>query len=268
MDTVCWTTFENSPVSWVLVVWLGLCVGSFVNVLVWRLPHDESIVRPRSRCPKCHNTLRWYHNIPVLSWLVLRGRCGFCKAPISWIYPVVELTCAGLFAAFYWRYGATTTTLGFWYLAATLLAILFIDLEHQIIPNKLSYPLIAVGLLTALVSPHLTIWESLLGAAVGFFGFLGIAYLGEKMFKKESLGGGDIKLAAGLGAFLGVWKVLLVFMLSAVVGLVVSLVAMGFSAALRKERVIPFGPFLAIAAVIAVVWGDTILRLYVDYMFR
>lgn len=263
----CLATFQTTPIAWILTAVLGLSVGSFVNVLIWRLPHDESIVRPRSRCPQCGNLLRWYHNIPVISWVMLRGRCGFCRSRISWIYPLVELLCAGLFLMFFWRYGASPVTIGFWYFAATLVAILFIDWEHQIIPNQLSYPLVIVGLLVSLVSPHITFWQSFGGAVVGFGGFLGIAYLGEKLFKKESLGGGDIKLAAGLGAFLGIWKVLLVFILSAFVGLAASLIMMAFSKELREHRVIPFGPFLAIAAVIAGVWGDTILHLYVRYVF-
>ena len=259
--------FEQMPIGWILVSLLGLSVGSFLNVLIWRLPNNESIIRPRSRCPKCKNLLRWYHNIPVLSWLVLRGKCAFCRTRVSPVYPVVELLCAGLFLAFFWRYGASLVTIGFWYFSATLLAILFIDWRHQIIPNTLSYPLVVAGLLVSLVSSHLTITESLFGAVVGFGGFLGVAYLGEKLFKKESLGGGDIKLAAGLGAFLGVWKVLLVFMLSAFVGLIASLIMMAFSPSLRQSRIIPFGPFLAIAAVIAGFYGDTIIRLYVTYMF-
>ncbi len=263
----CLIEFQSTLIAWILTAILGLAVGSFVNVLIWRLPNDESIIRPRSRCPECKNLLRWYHNIPVVSWVMLRGRCGFCRTRISWVYPLVELLCAGLFLMFFWRYGASLVTIGFWYFAASLVAILFIDWKHQIIPNTLSYPLVVVGLLVSLVSPHITIWQSLGGAVVGFAGFLGIAYLGETLFKKESLGGGDIKLAAGLGAFLGIWKVLLVFILSAVVGLIASLVMMMFSKELREHRVIPFGPFLAIAAVIAGFWGDAILRLYVTYMF-
>ena len=144
-----------------------------------------------------------------------------------------------------------------------LIAILFIDWKHQIIPNRLSYPTVAVGFIISLFSPHITWQSSLIGAAGAFAGFVGIAYLGRLLFRKDSLGGGDIKLAAGLGAFLGIWKVLLVVVLSAAVGLVFSLFAMAVSASIRKNRIIPFGPFLAVAALIAGVWGDSILEFYV-----
>lgn len=265
---VCRVVYENSLYDWTLVAALGLSVGSFVNVLIWRLPRNESILRPRSKCTQCGKTLRWYHNIPVLSWLVLRGRCAFCGTRISWVYPVVELVCAGLFLVFFGRYDFTVTAFGFWYLSATLIAVLFIDWEHQIIPNALSYPLPVVGLLVALFSPHLTWLEALIGAVTGFVGFLGIAWAGRALFKKDSMGGGDIKLAAGLGAFLGVWKLCLVLILAAGVGLIVSLAAMAFSAALRRERVIPFGPFLALGALIAGLWGDAIITYYLHTFVR
>ena len=265
MDPALRDAIMTSPWSWVLVATLGLAVGSFVNVLIWRLPRDESILRPRSRCPRCGNSLRWYHNIPVFSWLVLRGRCAFCRAPISWIYPVVEIICGGLFVGFFARYGPTVTTLAFWYLAATLVAVFFIDWEFQIIPNELTYTALIVGLGTSLVSPHITWVQSLTGAAVGFGGFLALAYLGSWLFKKESMGGGDIKLVAAMGAYLGIWKILLVFVLSAAVGLLISLVAMLFSASLRKHRTIPFGPSLALAALAAGFWGQEIIRFYIKH---
>jgi leader peptidase (prepilin peptidase)/N-methyltransferase len=250
---------------WILVVALGLTVGSFVNVLICRLPGGESIWRPQSRCPSCRNPLRWYHNIPVFSWVFLRGRCAFCGTRISWKYPVVEMACAALFAAFYARYGVSFTTLGFWYMSATLIAVFFIDLEHQIIPNRLTYPGIPVGIATALLSPHLAWSQSLLGVAAGAAVFAGMAVLGRALFKKESMGGGDIKLAAMLGAFLGVANILVVFILSAVIGLVISLVAMLVSPALRRERLIPFGPFLALATVVVCFFGEEIVSYYVRH---
>ena len=253
---------------WVLVIALGLTVGSFVNVLIWRLPRHESIWKPRSHCPSCHNQLRWYHNIPVLAWLVLRGRCAFCGARISWIYPAVELSGAALFAAFYARYGVSFTTLGFWYMSATLLAVFFIDLEHKIIPNSLTYSGVLAGLATAFVSNHITWLQSLLGAAVGASLFVGIAALGHLLFKKEAMGGGDVKLAAMLGAFLGTGKILVVFVLSAAIGLVVSVVFLAFSPSLRRERLIPFGPFLALATVVVAFYGETIIGYYVRHFLQ
>jgi leader peptidase (prepilin peptidase)/N-methyltransferase len=196
---------------------------------------------------------------------VLRGKCGFCKTRISWKYPTVELVTAALFAAFYARYGVSWTTIGFWYMSLTLVAVFFIDLEHQIIPNRLTYPGIVVGFATALVSSHLPWHQSLLGAAVGAGVFVGVAVLGRFIFKKESMGGGDVKLAAMLGAFLGVGRILLVFVLSAAIGLVISLVAMAVSEKIRRDRIIPFGPFIALATLVVAFYGEQIVSFYVRH---
>jgi leader peptidase (prepilin peptidase)/N-methyltransferase len=250
---------------WILVILLGLIIGSFTNVLIWRLPRGESIRLPRSHCPSCGHPLCWYHNIPLFSWLFLRGRCAFCHRPIAWVYPAVELACAALFAAFYARYGVSWTTLGFWYLSATLVAVFVIDLRHRIIPNALTYPGVIVGVAISLLSRHLHWWQSLMGAAVGIAVFVGIALLGWALFRRDSLGGGDIKLAAVLGAFLGAGKILLVFVLSAAIGLAVSLVALLIVPRLRRDRLIPFGPFLATAAVVTAFYGEALVRYYVEH---
>jgi leader peptidase (prepilin peptidase)/N-methyltransferase len=262
------TVLENHTFIWITVIFLGLCFGSFANVLIWRLPRNQSIVKPRSRCPGCGNLLKWYHNIPVLSWVALRGKCGFCQTKISWVYPTVELVTAGLFAAFYARYGVSWTTLGFWYMALTLVAVFFIDLEHRIIPNKLTYPGIVVGFVTSIVSSHLPWHQSLLGAAVGAGIFVGVAILGRFLFKKESMGGGDVKLASMLGAFLGAGRILLVFVLSAAIGLVISIVAMAASEKIRRDRVIPFGPFIALATLAVAFFGEQIVSFYVRHFLR
>lgn len=259
---------ESQEFLWAMVIFLGLCFGSFANVLIWRLPRNQSISRPRSQCPGCGNTLRWFHNIPVLSWLVLRGRCAYCRTKISWIYPTVELITAALFATFYARYGLSWTTLGFWYMSLTLVAVFFIDLEHQIIPNKLTYPGVLVGLATSIFSSHLPWHQSLLGAAVGAGVFIGVAVLGHYMFKKESMGGGDVKLAAMLGAFLGIGRILLVFVLSAAIGLVISLVAMAVSEKIRRERIIPFGPFIALATFVVAFYGEQIVDFYIAHFLK
>lgn len=259
---------ESQVFMWTMVIFLGLCFGSFANVLIWRLPRNQSVVRPPSRCPGCGNTLKWYHNIPVISWLALRGKCGYCKTKISWIYPTVELITAVLFAAFYARYGISWTTLGFWYMSLTLVAVFFIDLEHQIIPNKLTYPGVVVGFATSIVSSHLPWHQSLLGAVVGAGIFVGVAVLGKAMFKKDSMGGGDVKLAAMLGAFLGVGRILLVFVMSAAIGLVISLVAMAVSERIRRERIIPFGPFIALATLVVAFYGEQIIDFYVRHFLK
>ncbi|HUU47111.1 MAG TPA: prepilin peptidase [Acidobacteriota bacterium] len=257
-----------SIIIWVTVVALGLAVGSFTNVLIYRLPRRESLWRPRSRCPACGNALRWYHNIPVVSWVILRGRCAFCRAAISWVYPLVELLTAGLFAAFFARYGISVVTLGFWYLSVTLVAVFFIDLRHRIIPNTLTYPGVVVGVALAMVSSHLSWSQSLLGAAAGLGIFIGMAYFGRLVFRKDSMGGGDVKLAAVLGAFLGVGKLLVILVLSAAIGLVISLVGLWASPELRRDRTIPYGPFLALAAVVVCFFGESLITYYVRHFLH
>lgn len=241
---------------------IGLAIGSFANVLIYRLPRDKNVVLSRSACPTCGTMLKWYHNIPLISYVALRGKCGFCKAPISFRYPLVETVNALLYTYFLWRFSMTIEFLVFCYLGTVLLVVFFIDLDFQIIPDLLTYSGIILGLLISLLPGGITILSSALGLLVGGGALYLIALLGDALFKKESMGGGDIKLAAMLGAFLGWQKVLLIFLSSAVIGLVISLVIMAFSSKLRQERVIPFGPFIALAAVVAMLYGDQIIAYY------
>lgn len=242
----------------------GLVFGSFLNVLIYRLPRNKGIVFERSACPKCSHQIAWYHNIPLLGYLWLRGKCAHCKQPISIRYPLVEAVNAAMYCFFLWRFGATIDAVIFSTLGSALLVIFLIDAEFQIIPDSITLPGIVVGLGVSFIPDGLTPVQSLVGILVGGGLLYLIALGGDFLFKKESMGGGDIKMAAMLGAFLGWQKIILIFMTSAVVGLIVSLVMLAFSAALRKERLIPFGPFLSIAAVIAVAYGDQIIRFYVD----
>lgn len=248
-----------------ILIWLGvfgLAVGSFLNVVIYRLPRKIKFIMERSICPNCANRLKWYHNIPLLSFLCLRGRCAYCRERISLRYPLVELLCGLFFAYLYWQYGASFTMASYAVLAVMLLVIFFIDLDHQIIPDVISLPGIGIGLVFALLPDGIGIVPALIGMLVGGGSLYAIALLGDWLFKKESMGGGDIKMAAMLGAFLGWQQVLFVFMASAVIGLVVSVVVMFFSARLRETRMIPFGPFLALAAAVAVVYGERIIGFY------
>lgn len=244
------------------VALIGLAIGSFANVLIYRLPREKNFVLSRSACPKCGTKLKWYHNIPLLSYVALRGKCSFCKAPISFRYPLVESVNAVLYLYFLWRFGMSVEFLVFCYLGTVLLAIFFIDLDFQIIPDLLTYSGMVLGLLVALLPGGINIVSSAIGLLVGGGALYLIALLGDALFKKESMGGGDIKLAAMLGAFLGWQKVLLIFLSSAVIGLVISVAIMAFSAKLRQERVIPFGPFIALAAVVTMLYGDQIIAYY------
>jgi leader peptidase (prepilin peptidase)/N-methyltransferase len=245
-----------------LVAALGLAVGSFLNVVIYRLPRNKSLVTPRSSCPGCGTLIRWYQNVPLLSYVILRGRCRGCGTRISPRYPLVELLTAVLFLVFFWRYGISVATAGFWFFSACLVAVFFIDLELTIIPDKITLPGIAMGLGLAAVGDHLDFVSSVLGVFAGGGSFLLVGWLGSKLFKKEALGGGDIKLAAMMGAFIGPVRIFLVFVFSAVLGLLVSVVVLAISARFRRERMLPFGPFLVLAALLVVFYGQELIDWY------
>ena len=253
---------HHHPAIMLLVAVFGLAVGSFLNVVIYRLPKKKSLLRPCSSCPSCGAPIPWYLNIPVLSYVVLRGKCHRCGAGISVRYPLVEAATAVLFLLFFLRYGLTVTTVGFWFLSAALVAVFFIDLEHGLIPDLITLPGTAAGLALAAISPHLSVPDSILGALVGGGSFLALAWLGQALFKKDSMGGGDIKLAAMLGAFLGPLRVLLIFVCSAAVGLLVSSAVLLLSPRFRRERVLPFGPFLVAATLLVAFFGQTIIDWY------
>ena len=241
---------------------VGLCLGSFLNVLIYRIPLNKSWTTARSACPTCNAQLRWYHNIPLLSYLFLLGKCGFCKTRISIRYPLVELINAALYLYFFWQFSLSEHFFVFAFLSTVLLAIFFIDLDHQIIPDMFTLPGIGIGLAVSFIPEGITPLQSLLGILVGGGSLYLVALLGDWLFKKESMGGGDIKMVAMLGAFLGWQKVLFIFIAGAAIGLVGSIVMLFISARLRKERLIPFGPFLAMAAMVAIVYGDQIIYWY------
>ncbi|WP_225410986.1 prepilin peptidase [Stigmatella hybrida] len=207
--------------SWLFV--LGLCVGSFLNVVIARVPAGQSIVRPRSRCPKCGYTLTWYDNIPLVSWLVLRGRCRGCAAPISVRYPLVELATGLLFLACWRRFGLSWELLSGLVLITLLIPLTFIDLEHWILPFSLTVPGIVLGVGLAGLLGVEALRDAAVGAAVGFLVFRLMEYLGWKLLRKEALGGGDKYLVAMLGGFL-TWRSLLgILFLSSFQGAVVGI---------------------------------------------
>ncbi len=249
----------------VLVGLFGLVIGSFLNVLIYRLPRKKGLVLERSICPHCSTQLRWYHNVPVLSYLALRGKCAFCHKSISPRYPLVELLNAVGYVYFFLGSGPTLGFMVGAFLTSALLVVFFIDLDFQIIPDVITLPGIALGLLVSFLPNGIGIVQSIIGVLVGGGSLYLIAMLGDWLFKKESMGGGDIKLTAMLGAFLGWQKVVFIFIGSAAIGLVVSVVILAFSKALREHRMIPFGPFLATAAVIAIIYGDRIIEFYISH---
>ena len=235
---------------------LGLVVGSFLNVVIARLPDGRSIVHPPSACPTCGSSIGWYDNVPVVSWLWLRARCRRCQARISWRYPAVELLTAMLFLLAARRFGATLDLGPALLLLASLVAIAGIDLDHQIIPDVITLPGIAVGAALAVVI-HPAAWlDTLSGVLVG--GGLFVVII---LASGGGMGGGDMKLGAMMGAFLG-WKLVLVAILLGVFA--GGAVAFGLLATGSKGRKdpVPFGPFLALGATVSLLWGNAMLAWY------
>jgi leader peptidase (prepilin peptidase)/N-methyltransferase len=228
---------------------LGAVIGSFLNVCIYRIPAGESVVAPRSRCPHCLTTIRWYHNLPILSWILLRGRCAYCGAPFSIRYPLVEALTGVLFALFLYRFGLHPVTPVAWLLVAALVAISFIDLDHQIIPDVISLPGIPIGFLCSFVIPWVSWQSSLLGILLGGGILLAIALGYEWLTKQEGMGLGDVKLLAMLGAFLGAPAILPIIFCASILGTVIGVPVMLVTRAGRKLA-IPFGPFLATAALV------------------
>jgi leader peptidase (prepilin peptidase)/N-methyltransferase len=252
----------------VLFFVLGLAVGSFLNVVIYRLPEGLSIYTPRrSFCPACRTPIRAYDNIPVLSYLLLRGRCRHCKASISIVYPLVELMTGGLFLLMFYRFRLTVELLHACIFASLLVPIVWIDLRWYIIPNAIIIAgLIAGAGLTGLIAGVNQDWryatEHLAGAIAGGGGLALIAGVGALVFRKPAMGGGDIKLMAVIGLFLGLWPdLLLVIVISALSGSIVGL----FLIALRRkgpQSPIPYGPFLAMGALLDLLWGSTLWEWY------
>ena len=237
----------------------GAMVGSFLNVCIYRLPRGESIVWPGSRCPSCQAPIPAYDNIPILSFLVLLGRCRRCRAPIRWRYPLVEALNGFGYLLLFWSYGLTWTTAAYALLFSSLLVVTFIDLDHQIIPDLITLPGIIIGLVAAafVLPPGVPgFWGGLIGLLVGGGFFYVVAVM-----SRGGMGGGDIKLIAMIGAFLGWHLVLLTIFLASLTGAVVGLGLMAFKGMGRKTP-IPFGPFLALGAIMAIFWGTAILEWY------
>lgn len=285
----------------IVLALLGLAVGSFLNVVIHRLPlmlerqwwgdvHHQlqddmsfqrvftgprpvplqrastelaqalstlaplSLARPASRCTSCATAIRWYQNVPVLSWLLLRGRCASCQAPISRRYPLVELLCAVVFSAIGWRLGAHPVTLLWCAFAAVLLALSFIDWDTTVLPDDLTLPLLWAGLVASAAGWTIPLPHALAGACAGYLSLWAVYWLFKLATGKEGMGYGDFKLLAALGAWLG-WQALLPVILAAsILGAAVG-IGMKFSGGLREGRYVPFGPFLAGAGIVVMLIG-------------
>jgi leader peptidase (prepilin peptidase)/N-methyltransferase len=242
----------------------GAIVGSFLNVCIYRIPAGKSIVSPPSSCPRCGHRIRCYQNIPILSYLVLAGRCAGCGQKISLRYPLIEALTGGLFALVIYSFGFSPATPVYWLFTAALVVITFIDLDHQIIPDVISLPGIIVGFACSFAIPWLSWLDSLLGILLGGGLLLAIAWGYQLLTKREGMGGGDIKLLAMIGAFLGWKSVFPVIFLASLIGTLIGVPLM----LLRREDArlaLPFGPFLSLAAIIFLLWGEQLLYWYLGF---
>lgn len=257
---------------------LGLCIGSFLNVVIHRLPlmlerawKTESaellgvavesgepigLSRPRSRCPACGHAIRWYENIPVLSYLWLRGRCAACKAPISVRYPLVEIFTAVLFGAIGWRVGESPVVLLWCGFAAVLVALAGIDWDTTFLPDNLTLPLLWAGLVASAAGWNLPLPDAVWGAVAGYLSLWSVYWLFKLATGKEGMGYGDFKLLGALGAWLGLKTILPILLIASLIGALVG-IAMKLTGGLREGRYVPFGPFLAGAGLTVLLAGPT-----------
>ncbi|MBW2195198.1 MAG: prepilin peptidase [Deltaproteobacteria bacterium] len=243
------------------VFFFGMAIGSFLNVCIYRLPESISLVHPGSRCPKCKTKIAFYDNIPVLSYIILRGKCRHCETTISLRYLVVEMV-SGLFAlAIVGQYGFSLETIFVYAFVAALLVVTFIDIDHQIIPDVITYPGIIIGFLSSFLLDHHTYMESIMGIILGG-GFLFLVASGYYyLTKKEGMGGGDVKLLAMIGAFLG-WKAtIFTIFVGSIIGTVLGIVVALYTQKGRKTAV-PFGPFLSMGAFLYIFHGQQIMNWY------
>ncbi len=260
---LCLTEVLELMGSWIALTF-GAVVGSFCNVCIYRLPRRESIISPPSHCPYCGMSVRWHDNVPIVGYILLKGRCRDCGHRIGARYPVVESTVALLYLGLWWLNGGQVWLfLADAAFATALVICVGIDLEHRLLPDRVTLPLLGFGLMISLIPGDLSPLASLIGALAGGGIMYGIAVLGDAVYKRETMGGGDIKLTAAIGAFLG-WRVLIVALFAAfVLGAIGGLIYLAFGG---KEKTVPFGPFLAMGALIAIVAGQQIWTWYTGFL--
>ncbi len=257
----------NMVFEFIFIIFIGLSVGSFLNVCIHRLPLGESIIKPSSRCPHCGHAIRPVDNIPVLSYILLRGRCRNCGSKISMRYPLVESLNALLYIIALMRFGFGLHLIPYLILISALIVITFIDLDHMIIPDIVTLPLSIAGVLMSgflLIDPfsrinQLGIKQSLIGLFSGLIFFYLISEAGRYIFKKEAMGGGDIKMMAMVGSFTG-WKgVVMTTFIGSLVGSITGIILITIKK--RTDTTIPFGPYLALGALITIFLGEEIFNL-------
>lgn len=264
----------NSSLNNLFILWsfcFGAVVASFLNVVIWRVPRGESVVRPPSHCPKCNARIRWYQNIPILSYLALRGRCANCKAWISPRYLVVETIGGALFAAAWWMYGSPGVLLWPW--LALMIAGSGIDFDHKLLPDFVTVGGILYGLVANIA---LSIWyrtvdpvyAAVFGLALGFGIMYLVRILGGKLFGQEAMGMGDVILMGAVGALTGPVSVLFVLIVSCIVGVAGGILAMALGGGMRRRMAIPFGPCICLAHVVFIFAGEPLVQWYLGFLDR
>lgn len=266
--------------AWVVVFFFGASLGSFLNVCIARWPAELSVVRPRSRCPRCEQPIAWYDNVPVISWLLLRAKCRNCSLPISAQYPLIEVAVGVIWLLSVWHFGLSLTALRVGIAATILLGVVMTDLLHYVIPDGFTLTGFLVGILMPLLAmflgergPFVGPWDALVGACAGA-GLIAITgWLGEIAFGKEAMGQGDVTLMAMIGAMVGPGRSFLTIFIGSGLGAVVYLLLVLPMGVLRAKRagkefeppLVPFGVFLAPAGMIALLWGEQLLAAYLKF---
>ncbi len=255
------------PIS-ILVFIFGACVGSFLNVVIFRLPEKKSIVFPGSHCPVCKHAIPFYLNIPILSYLAILGKCWFCSTPISFRYPAIECLTGGLALILVHNFGPGLPMLFWFFFGCALIVISFIDLDHQIIPDSISIPGIFIFASSAVFIPEMT-WTSALSGILTGGGLLYAVALGYYLLRgQQGMGGGDIKLLAMIGAATGVKGVLFTIFAGSLAGTAGGVVAMILGKTRDTKLKIPFGPFLSLGALVYILWGELLIYWYFSIFTR
>ena len=260
--------FDHLSLAW-LYVWsaiFGAVLGSFGNVLIWRLPRDLSIVRPGSHCPQCNKAIQFYDNIPIISYLVLGGRCRYCHAKISIRYPLVELASALLFLSSAVAFGWTLATLFYGLFLVALLVLTIIDIEHWLLPFAIMIPMTVIGVIGAAIQATLPFGQAFIGSALGLFFFFGIMYVGKWVLKRDAMGGGDVVFGMMAGMYLGAPRTIVMIFLASFLGALVSIPLLLLKRKQGKDP-IPFGPFLSVAAALALFFGEAIIKWYIGFIW-
>ncbi|MDP0562522.1 MAG: A24 family peptidase [Candidatus Endonucleobacter sp. (ex Gigantidas childressi)] len=280
---------QSSAYFFIILTMVGLVAGSFLNVVIHRLPlmlekqwHEDSmavlfpeknctqseaynLAVPSSCCPSCQHKITLWENIPIISYLCLKGRCSSCNTIISWRYPAVECLSAMITVLIGWQFGVTVEILAYFMLAWCLLTLSMIDFDTQLLPDSITLPLIWLGLIFNSFNPGLSLNDALWGAVFGYLSLWSVYWLFKLITGKEGMGYGDFKLLAALGAWLG-WTMLpLIIFLSSAVGTIVALMLIAFKLH-NRSKPIPFGPYLSVAGFIALLWGDQLFRMYLQFM--